>query len=206
MGWYEDHIFPTLLDAATKPLNRDRKALIEKASGCILELGIGTGANLPFYTGAATQVHGIEPATALLEIAKQQTAQCQNPERFQLCAASAEALPYEDNTFDCIIACLVFCTIPDPVKAATETLRVLKPGGKLLTLEHVQHQQKGWARLQNTIQPIWKPLACGCHLNRNTASIFQQAGFEVSHLSHEQHPKLPRFAGFMLRGYANKPA
>ncbi|MCC1496432.1 class I SAM-dependent methyltransferase [Alcanivorax sp. 1008] len=204
-GWYEDKVFPRLLDWATRPLTRDRKELLSEAAGRVLEIGVGSGANFPFYTECATEIHGIEPAPALLGEATANAAIQVNPQRFQLIKAGAEKLPYPDNHFDTVVACLVFCTIPDANSASQEVLRVLKPGGKLLVLEHIAHQQSLWRRGQKIIEPVWTPMACGCHLSRDTYQLFEQAGFDVSGLRRWQHPKIPKLAGFMLSGTALKP-
>lgn len=203
-SWYEDKLFPLLLERATRPLNRDRKALLADASGRVLEVGVGGGANFPFYTDAATEIHGIEPAPALLAEACANAAMQINPQRFQLKQAGAEALPYPDNYFDTIITCLVLCTIPDASAAAKEIRRVLKPDGRLLVLEHIAHTKPLWRRTQKAMEPLWTPLACGCHLSRDSYSLLEQAGFDVSQLQRWQHPKLPKFAGFMLSGIALK--
>lgn len=204
-AWYEDKVFPRLLDRATRPLGRDRKELLARASGRVLEIGVGNGANFPFYTDSATEIHGIEPARALLAEARASAATQPNPQRFHLLETGAEAMPYPDNHFDVVVACLVFCTIPDAAGAAREVLRVLKPGGQLLVLEHVAHQQPLWRRGQKMIEPLWTPMACGCHLSRDTYGLFKEAGFDVSGLNQWQHPKIPRLAGFMLSGTALKP-
>ncbi|MDF1820770.1 MAG: class I SAM-dependent methyltransferase [Alcanivoracaceae bacterium] len=202
MGWYEDRVFPHLLDWATRPLNRQRRELLASAHGTVLELGVGTGANFPFYSEQAEAIHGIEPCGALLEHARESAYDSPNPARFDLRQAGAEALPYDDDTFDCVVACLVFCTIPEPDMAAREVRRVLKPGGELLVLEHVQHERPWPERLQRWLEPVWKPLACGCHLHRDTGALFRQAGFDTSGLETWQHPDLPAFAGFLLSGRA----
>ena len=204
MGWYEDRIFPHLLDWATRPLTPQRRELIASAHGRVLELGVGTGANLPWYSEQASEIHGIEPAGALLELARQQADKCEQPSRFHFHQCGAESLPFPDQHFDCVIACLVMCTIPDADAAAAEIYRILKPGGQLLVLEHVRHQQPVAASLQSVLQPVWKPLACGCHLNRDTAQTLTRAGLDVSGLRHWQHPSLPRLAGFMLSGTATR--
>lgn len=204
-SWYEDRVFPRLLDWATRPLARDRAALIGSATGRILELGVGNGANFPYYAEHASEIHGIEPASALLDEARSAARSHSSPDRFHLIQAGAENLPYPDNHFDTVIACLVFCTIPDAESAARETLRVLKPGGSLLVLEHVAHEKPVWRRGQKLIEPVWTPMACGCHLSRDTLSLFTRAGFDTRNLQQWQHPKLPRLAGFMLSGVALKP-
>lgn len=205
MGWYENRVFPHLLDWATRPLTPQRRELVGQARGRVLELGVGTGANLAWYGDQATEVHGIEPAESLLHLASQQARRCHHPERFHFHACGAEALPFPDQHFDTVVACLVFCTIPDAAAAAREVRRVLKPGGEVLVLEHVRHHRTGLASVQTALQPVWKPLACGCHLNRDTATLFANAGLDISALRHWQHPKLPRFAGFLLSGAARAP-
>ena len=204
MGWYEDRVFPHLLDWATRPLTPQRQELIGSAQGRVLELGVGTGANLAWYGEDATEIHGIEPGEPLLDIARQQASQCAHPDRFHFHQCGAEALPFPDKHFDTVIACLVMCTIPDAESAAREIHRVLKPDGKLLVLEHVRHARSVPASLQSLIQPVWKPLACGCHLNRDTGRTLAHAGLDVSGLSYWQHPALPKFAGFMLSGSATR--
>ncbi|MDX1804841.1 MAG: methyltransferase domain-containing protein [Alcanivorax sp.] len=205
MGLYEDQLFPVLLDWATRPLYRDRQQLIAQASGRVLELGVGNGANLAFYGPQATEIHGIEPAAALLTRARQSADQCPSPQRFQLLAGDAQCLPYPDQSFDTVIACLVFCTIPDPQRAAAEAFRVLKPGGQLLTLEHVRSKRRWVQRVQHTLDPAWKHLACGCHLTRDTADIFARAGFVSDNSQHRRHPKLPAFAAELLNGRLLRP-
>lgn len=205
MSFYEDRVFPHLLDWATRPLRRDREALVATASGRVLELGVGTGANFPFYSERATEIHGIEPCEALLEKARAQAENCAAPERFILESASAEALPYPEDYFDTVIACLVFCTIPRPDVAAAEMYRVLKPGGKVLTLEHVASDGRWTQRLQRGLDPAWKHLACGCHLTRHTADTFGKAGFDLAQTRHYRHEKLPAIAGTLFTGEAVKP-
>lgn len=149
-SWYEDRVFPRLLDWATRPLARDRAALIGSATGRVLELGVGNGANF-YYSEQASEIHGIEPANALLNEARAVANSVSGPDRFHLIQAGAENLPYPDNHFDTVIACLVFCTIPDAETAAKETLRVLKPGGTLMVLEHVAHEKPVWRRGQSRL-------------------------------------------------------
>lgn len=204
MSFYEDHIFPHLLDWATRPLRRDREALVAEARGRVLELGVGTGANFPFYSDNATEIHGIEPCAALLGKAREQAQACPAPDRFMLSQGSAEALPYPEDYFDTVVACLVFCTIPRPDVAASEMYRVLKPGGKVLTLEHVASNARWTGRLQKGLNPAWKHLACGCHLTRHTADTFSRAGFDLSDTRHFRHEKMPAIAGLLFAGNAVK--
>jgi len=205
MSLYEDKLFPVLLDWATRPVYRDRERIVGQAKGCVLELGVGTGSNFPFYGDSATEIHGIEPAQALLELAREAASQCPHPDRFVLRTGDAQQLPYPDHHFDTVVACLVFCTIPDPDQAAKEAFRVLKPGGTLLSLEHVLSERPWIQRLQKTLNPAWKPLACGCQLTRDTARIFQRAGFQAETARQHRHPKLPAFGGELYEGRLLRP-
>ncbi|KGD65290.1 hypothetical protein Y5S_01183 [Alcanivorax nanhaiticus] len=205
MSLYEDRVFPALLDWATRPVWRDREHLLKQAHGKVLELGVGTGANFPLYTDQATEIHGIEPGEALLAIAQKAAQQCVAPHRFHLQTGDAQALPYADESFDTVVACLVFCTIPDPQAAANEAFRVLKPGGTLLALEHVASEKRWIRRLQAGMNPAWKHLACGCQLTRDTATTFRDAGFRLNKAAHRKHPKLPAFAAELLDGALLKP-
>ena len=124
------------------------------------------------------------------------------PTRFHLVEAGAEALPYADSHFDTVVACLVFCTIPDREAAAREIARVLKPTGQLLVLEHVESERKSTRLIQHGLNPVWRHLACGCQLTCDTASLLRQAGFDTRGLQRRRHPKLPGFAGELLQGTA----
>lgn len=204
MSFYEDHVFPLFLDIATRPFRRDRKQLIAQATGRVLEIGIGTGANLPFYTSAATEVVGLEPSRAMIADAEKLAAGLHGSTRFEFVVGGAEALPFPDQSFDTVIACLVFCTIPDTAASAREALRVLKPGGQFLFFEHVAHPSAGVRRWQDRLNPAWKKLACGCHLNRDTAATFREAGFRFVEMDAFQHPKVPALAGAIIRGHATR--
>mgnify|MGYP000256441889 CR=1 FL=1 len=206
MSFYEDKIFPFFMEKATKTFRREIAELIAQAEGRVLEIGAGTGANLGFYSAAVTEVIGIEPVAAMLEKAQRVVQQTGHDFPVQLQVGDARALPFEDDSFDSVVACLVFCTIPDPEKAAAEAFRVLKPGGTLLALEHVLSERRWVQRLQKGMNPAWKHLACGCQLTRDTASIFRGAGFRLHKASHRRHPKLPAFAGELLDGALLKPS
>lgn len=204
MSFYEDHVFPLFLDVATRPFRRDRAALVAQARGRVLEIGVGTGANLPYYTPAATEVVGLEPSAAMLADAEARAATLDNGPRFTFVQGGAEALPFPDESFDTVVACLVFCTIPDFTAAAEEARRVLKPGGELLFFEHVAHPSAAVRRWQQRLNPVWRKLACGCNLNRDTTGTFRAAGFRFIELDAFEHPKVPALAGAMIRGRATR--
>ena len=204
MGFYSERIFPPLLDRATRPLYRDRQRLIGRARGRVLEIGVGNGANLPLYGDAATEIHGLEPEAGLLERAGRARAAAPAPERFHLLQGDAHHLPYPDGHFDTVVACLVFCTIPEPELAAREMHRVLAPGGRLLLLEHIASGRPRTFRWQRRVDPLWHHLACGCHLTRPTPDTLRDAGFDLSDTRVFRHRKLPGLMAELLQGSARR--
>ncbi len=204
MSLYADYVFPVVLDIATKPLKPQRQQTISLAQGRILEIGIGTGANLPFYTSQAQEIIGIEPFMAMLKKAELMVKKAPANAVVKLAVGDAHQLEFADNSFDTVIMCLVLCTIPDPLQALKEAYRVLKPDGQLLFLEHVRAPSSWVARCQDAINPAWKHLACGCQLNRDTEATMVQAGFSFSQIQRFQHPKLISVGGSIIQGVAVK--
>lgn len=143
----------------------------------MLELGVGTGRNLPLYPPAVTRLAGIDPDESMLARAKQRAREV--PLRIDSICASAEDLPFEEDSFDAVVATLAFCTIPDPAAALREVRRVLRSGGKLRLLEHVKAPQEPVGWVQEKVTPVWKHLAGGCHLDRDTLAAVVEAGFNV---------------------------
>lgn len=213
MGFYENHVLPLIMDLALSGLKEDRKALIRQASGKILEIGMGSGANLPFYTSAAQQVVGLEPCAAVVDKAQRRLRAWSDEgvlqlgeENYTLVLGGGEKLQFAGDSFDTIVASLVFCSIPDAATAAQEAFRVLKPGGKLLFFEHVRSPDRMMSRIQNFVNPFWRVFACGCCLNRDTEMIFREAGFEYQTITTFCNPKMsPPFAAWMIKGQARKP-
>lgn len=213
MSFYEDKIFPYVLDVVLCGLKKTRKELISTAEGKVLEVGIGNGANLPYYSSKANEVVGIEPCSAMVDLAKdflhKQDAESNlslGLDRYTLDVGSGEELPYADNSFDTVVACLVFCTIPDAEKAAKEMFRVLKPEGRMLFLEHVHAKPGIKHSIQNFVNPAWNLIGCGCNLNRNTKALFSDAGFEYETIEEFQHhPRLLPLFSSVIKGVANKP-
>ena len=154
-----------------------RKQLLRHASGKVLEIGSGTGVNFPYYT-EAERVIALDPTPAMVERSLPRTTQVAVP--IEVIVANAEALPFPDHTFDTVVGTLVCCTIPDPCQALCEMRRICKPAGKVLFFEHVRVHRPLVGRLQDWLTPLWKRMAGGCHLNRNTLALIKQAGFEVT--------------------------
>ena len=204
MSFYADHIFPHVLDIATRPFWPQRKEVIAEAYGRVLEIGIGTGANLAHYPAQVTEIVGIEPDAGMLERAGSTAANLKLPAPLILATGDAQALVYPDERFDTVLMCLVLCTIPDPLKALQEARRVLKPGGQVIFLEHVRSPDAGVAKWQDRLTPAWKVLGCGCHLNRDTAATFKQAGFHFQRIRRYEHPKMLRLGSAIIQGIAIK--
>lgn len=175
-------LFSRLYDPATEPAERlglreRRREDLWGLRGRVLELGIGTGRNLPLYPSGVDHLLGIDPDETMLRQAEGQTSEAPFP--VELIPALAEELPFEDGSFDAVVSTLVFCTIPDPVRALGEVRRTLKEGGEFRLLEHVRMQQRPFGWLQERATPLWKHLAGGCHLDRDTLTRIREAGFEV---------------------------
>lgn len=204
MSLYGDYIFPHVLDFATRPFWPQRKEVIAEAWGRVLEIGIGAGANLPHYGRDVTEIVGIEPDAAMLDRARNTAAGLSLAAPLTLAVGDAQALDFPDESFDTVLMCLVLCTIPDPLKALQEARRVLKPGGQVIFLEHVRSPDAAVARWQDRLTPAWKVLGCGCHLNRDTAATFKEAGFHFHRIRRYEHPKMMRLGSAIIQGIALK--
>ncbi len=207
MAFYSRHIFPHLLARASRHFDQERRDLLSRARGRVLELGVGGGASLGFYPPQVSDVVGIDISPVLLERAASEAERFGNgraaglPYRLHLHLGDAQALPYDDASFDTVVAFLTLCTVPDPRLTAQESFRVLRPGGILLVLEHVRAAPgRKLARWQDRLDPLWTRLAGGCHLNRDTPANLAAAGFDTSSLEryHDQTyfpPASPRLRG-----------
>ncbi len=157
-----------------------RKEIAGQASGVVLEIGAGNGLNFAFYDPSLVErVEAIEPDTAMLRYARERIAITKVP--ITLTQTPVEVLPFADETFDCVIATLVFCSVSDPAGGLREIWRVLKPGGKLLLLEHVRSQGTIAGLIQDILVPVTTRIAGNCHWNRNTERTVAEAGFEIEY-------------------------
>jgi ubiquinone/menaquinone biosynthesis C-methylase UbiE len=173
-----------LYDTMMAPLERGgfqniRKQLLRQARGKVLEIGAGTGVNFPYYT-EAEHVIALDPDPSMVARSLPPATQAAVP--IDVILACAEALPSPDHTFDTVVGTLVFRTIPDPRQALCELQRISTPAGKALFFEHVRVHRPLAGRLQDWLTPVWKRLAGGCHLNRNTLALLTQAGFDVTYI------------------------
>ena len=170
----------------------------------MLEIGIGSGLNLPFYTPAVTTVVGLEPSAKLLSMARQQDNGRAMPRR-DLVEASAEAIPLEDGSVDTVVTTWTLCTIPDVQRALREMRRVMTSSGRLLFVEHGRSPDAPVRRWQDRLNPIWKPIAGGCHLNRPIAELIERAGFRIEQMD-MGYATGPRPMVFMYEGVARRAA
>ena len=188
---YQRFVFSPVLAMADRALSGVRAGLLEQARGRVLEIGIGSGLSLDYYGDGVQELVGLEPSAELLQQCRHRLASRSGAVPTELVEGGAEHMPWPDNSFDTVVAFLVFCTIPDPEAAAREMYRVLKPGGRLIFFEHVQAPEQRLARWQNRLNPCWQPIACGCNLNRDTRSVFERAGFDMSETRVHHHPDIP---------------
>lgn len=202
MGLYATQIFPHLMDwvMSGDEFQRLRKLLLQGAHGEVLEIGLGTGLNLPHYPGSVSCLHAVDPAPLLPNRVAQRSRVVAFP--VQIKQVSAETLPFDDRTFDCVVSTWTLCTIPDPVKALREVRRVLKPNGVFLFLEHGRSEDAKIATWQDRVNPLQRVIGCGCNLNRKIDQLIGQAGLAITKLDrfHMQH--VPRLGGAMYRGSA----
>jgi len=181
-----------LLMALAPRLERWRAELVAEASGQVLEVGCGTGRGLPDYADDV-ELFALDLNFSSLDRARQR-----RPEARLVCA-SAEAIPFADDSFDCVVSSLVFCSVPDAARGLEEIKRVLRPSGQLLMLEHVQARSPFLARVLNRIQPVWTAFSGGCHPNRNTVAAVEQAGFVIEPESFRERGLMRRFVGHPQR-------
>jgi ubiquinone/menaquinone biosynthesis C-methylase UbiE len=180
VGLYAQYILPWLthLVMQNKTLMPYRAQVVSAAHGRVLEIGLGSGLNLPFYPPQVERLYGVEPAAALLRRARRQAQRVSFP--VQLLLASGEALSLADASMDTVVTTWTLCTIPNVAAALQEMRRVLVPGGQFLFVEHGLAPEARIAAWQHRLTPLWKRLAGGCHLNRQIDALIRSAGFTVS--------------------------
>jgi len=182
-----------------KELSTYRQRIAGAAHGRVLEVGIGSGLNLPFYGSAVTEIIGLEPSQSLIELASQRAKAGDKPISFL--TASAEAIPLDMGSVDAVVTTWTMCSIPDARAALAEMRRVLRPGGDLLFVEHGRAPDPWVIRFQDWLTPVWRPLAGGCHLNRPMADLITEAGFRMQDLRTGYAPG-PKPFTFLYEGRA----
>ena len=202
MGFYDTKILPFLIDKACGigPIQDQRKLVVPQAKGEVLEIGIGSGLNLPFYDGAkVSKVWGLEPSAEMRAKAAKVAAKAAVPVSFL--DLPGEEIPLDDGVVDTVLVTYTLCTIPEVAAALGQMRRVLKPDGKLIFCEHGQAPDASVRRWQDRLDPIWGKFSGGCHLNRPIDALVKQAGFEIETLD-TGYIASPKFAGFNYWGTA----
>ena len=179
-----------------------RTAVVGKAAGTVLEIGAGTGANLAHYGPTVTSLTVTEPDVYMLKrLERRVTGEAPSASALR---APAEDLPFEDGTFDAVVSTLVLCGVDDQPRAVRELRRVLRPGGRLIFIEHVRSDDPRVAKMQDRMNPVNRFVVC-CDCNRPTLDTVRSAGFEVTELEQTELPKAPPFARPLIIGTATSP-
>jgi len=204
MDLYDRWVLPRLLDLAmrNKEATRYREKIIPAARGAVLELGVGSGLNFPFYGTEVARLYAVDPSAALLAMAARKRAPEGVP--VELLQRSAEEIPLATGTIDTVVTTWALCTVPDASRALREARRVLKPGGTLLFVEHGLAPDPPVERWQRRLNPLWRRFAGGCNLDRPIDRLIRDSGFEILALENE-YAKAPRPFAYMYFGRA-RPA
>ncbi|MAS15216.1 class I SAM-dependent methyltransferase (plasmid) [Nitratireductor rhodophyticola] len=201
MSFYHDHILPHLINLSMRNryLVPYRERVLSAAEGRVLEIGIGSGLNLPFYGPKVQDVMGLEPSARLLEMARR--AADSSAFEVNFVEGSAEAIPLDNRSVDTVVTTWTLCTVPAAMQALHDMRRVLRPGGQLLFVEHGLSPDAGVRIWQNRLTPVWKRIGGGCYLNRPIQSLIEMAGFRMDRME-TGYAKGPKPMAFMYEGRA----
>jgi ubiquinone/menaquinone biosynthesis C-methylase UbiE len=203
--WYEETILSRFIKCACADpkIMELRGKVVPFAEGKVFELGVGGGLNQPLYDPAkVTAFAGIDPGGRLIDYAR--AAAAEKGWQADIRQGRGEAIPFPDASFDTVVSTYTLCSVDDQAQVLSELRRILKPGGKLLFLEHGRAPDRGPARWQRRIEPAWKRIMGNCHLTREVAGAVRRAGFEVESFGEQYVPKMPRWAGWSEWGAARK--
>jgi ubiquinone/menaquinone biosynthesis C-methylase UbiE len=200
MGFYARYILPHVIDVAmrNKETTRLRAAWISHARGGVLEIGIGSGLNLPFYSAQVRHVYAVDPSFELQRMARKRAV---GRDVEFLPQSAEEELPLANASIDTIVMTWTLCSIPNPAKALQQMRRVLKPNGQFLFIEHGRSPDPGVVAWQDRLTPPWKQISGGCHLNRKVDELIRAAGFQITELKTFYLPG-PRPMTYTYQGFA----
>lgn len=204
MGFYSDVFFPWGMNLAMsgETFQEQRHAVLQPVDGKILEIGFGSGLNLPHYPNSVKKLVTVDPNVGMTRYTQKQIANSDIEVERQI--LSSESLPMPDESFDTVVSTWTLCSITNVDAALQEVKRVLKPGGKFVFLEHGLSPDKKVSRWQNRLNGIQKVIGDGCHLNRDMRKLVNEVGFSKLEVENFYFPKAPRFLGYMYRGIAIK--
>ncbi len=203
MGFYARHVLPRMIDLSCgmKPVRKQREKVVPRASGRVLEIGIGSGLNLAHYDRTRVgELIGLEPSPELRRIAERRARAAGLD--VQWLGLEAERIPLPDQSVDSIVVTYTLCTIDDAAAAVSEMRRVLAPGGELLFSEHGRAPDAKVARMQDRLTPYWSRFAGGCRLNRDIPTLLRSGGFTLDELETMYLPGAPRAMGYTFWGRA----
>jgi ubiquinone/menaquinone biosynthesis C-methylase UbiE len=181
-------------------LRGHRRVLLDRVRSIVLEVGGGTGANVPFYGEGIEELVITEPEEPMARRLERKLASCSLSAR--VVRAPAEEIPFEDQSFDFVVSTLVLCTVDDPARALDEIHRLLKSGGQLVFLEHVRSDDPRLARWQDRLHGVQFRIGHGCHCNRRTLENIERAGFSIAELEHDWMRKAPPIVRPLIAGVA----
>jgi len=201
MSFYNDHILPHVINLAmrNRELKSYRERVVSQARGRVLEIGIGSGLNLPLYGPSVDTILGLDPAARLLQMAQDEA--IRSKIAVTLITGSAQAIPIDRGSIDTLVTTWTLCSIPDALAALREMRRVLAPNGRLLFVEHGLAPEENVRKWQNRLTPVWKRIGGGCHLNRPIRALVEDAGFRMIRLD-TGYAKGPRPLAFFYEGCA----
>jgi ubiquinone/menaquinone biosynthesis C-methylase UbiE len=204
MGIYSRHIFPRLCDWAMRrpEMARLRSEVLADVGGDVLEVGFGTGLNLGHYPEHVRRLTAVDPGEGMGRLARRRIAR--SPVEVDHRIAGAEALPFEDGRFDCVVTTWTLCSIPDVRRALAEIRRVLRPGGRFLFLEHGLAESPGVQKWQHRLTPIQRVLADGCRLDLDVEAVVRGQPFHHVEVDRFLLEGTPRLLGSMYRGVATR--
>ena len=195
--------YDTIMAGPEKAVLRGhRQVLLARVRGRVLEIGGGTGANLPFYGGGVEELFITEPHERMVQRLERKLGRYSLPTR--VVRAPAEELPFEDESFDFVVSTLVLCTVDDPARALAQIHRLLKPEGQLLFIEHVRSDEPRLARWQDRVHGLQVRLGRGCHCNRTTLESIRATGFSIPQLDHDKLRKAPPIVSPLIVGAAER--
>ena len=203
MGFYSRFVLPQIINLAmkSKEATRHRAQAVPAARGRVLEIGIGSGLNLPFYGGDVETVFGLDPSPELLRMARKRAAKAAFP--VELVEQAAEEIPFDAGSFDTLVMTWTLCSIAEPLAALGEMRRVMKPDGALIFVEHGLAPDRRVEAWQHRLNPVWKRLAGGCNLDRRIDALIRDAGFAIAALE-TGYVKGPKPMTFVYNGVARR--
>jgi ubiquinone/menaquinone biosynthesis C-methylase UbiE len=204
MGFYVNWVVPRLLDLTmrTEPIADERKKCLAGVRGSVLEVGFGSGLNLPFYPAEVDRLVAVDPSTCAAKLARKRIERSRIPVEYV--ALEGERIDAPDQSFDSVVSTFTLCTIPDPSAALEQMRRVLKLGGRFFCVEHGRSAEPSVQRWQDRLNGFQKAVCGGCNLNRDIERLVRDAGFELEQVEHYYMKGAPKFSAYLTRAIARR--